>query len=297
MEKINKVLNNETFDDDKDYAKELYKKFINDDELYKEAIDDGFSNEEIYNHIGLFNDLKENRDIDRRITSLNDCYYYNHFFYFKIIRNGISFDKVYSANKYYAEFLKYSSRFIYKDFDDAFDNIKMKSIDNKRAGKLIQNCYKNRYWIYLYGPFRSGKTYLAISFVNSIIEHENYKVAFINTIARFDELIGLYFKNRNEFYEKIEGLKKVDLLVLDNFGSEYKNNYIRDLILKPILIYRSQFDNLITVFTSQYRYNDVIKMYEFNQNNNNSNLGVSELIYLFSSKVKEEIVVSTLQKY
>lgn len=78
------------------YSRELYNEFINSS-VYQECLDDGFTNEEIYNNIGLFTDLKISREKEALVKTYDDCLKYNIFYKLKIIRSGVGFDKVYDA--------------------------------------------------------------------------------------------------------------------------------------------------------------------------------------------------------
>lgn len=297
MERLSNNLNIELDKDLKDYAKELYKNLLDDTELYKELIDEGFSNQEIFDHIGLFSDLKENRDLDKRIKSFDDCIKYNHYYYFKVVRKGINFDKVFYANKFYEEYLKYCGHFIYKDFDNEFNNVTYKSIKIQGTKKAIRQKSKNNKWIYLTGAFRSGRTYLAIGMCNSfIIAHNGCKVAFINCPKRFAELVDLYFTDKDSYKKLMDSIKNADFVVLDDFGSEFKSASVRDIVVKPILLYRAT-NNLTTVFTSNFDIKEICKMYEISNKDNNASLNVKELKEVLENKVENELLVSNLSLY
>ncbi len=55
----------------------------------------------------------------------------------------------------------------------------------------------------------------------------------------------------------------VDVLVIDDFGDEYKNEFIRDSITLAILNGRAR-NNLITIFTSAFNFNEISDMYSIN---------------------------------
>ena len=296
MERLSNNLNIELDKDLKDYAKELYKNLLDDTELYKELIDEGFSNQEIFDHIGLFSDLKENRDLDKKIKSFDDCIKYNHYYYFKVVRKGINFDKVFYANKFYEEYLKYCGHFIYKDFDNEFNNVKNNK-SKKGTITAAQEKLKNNKWIYLTGAFRSGRTYLAIGMCNSfIIKHNSCKVAFINCPKRFAELVDLYFTDKDTYKKLMDSIKNADFVVFDDFGSEFKSASIRDVVVKPILLYRA-INNLITVFTSNFDIKEIRKMYEISTKDSNASLNVKELKEVLENKVGNELLVSNLSLY
>lgn len=298
MERLNNNFNIELDKDLKDYAKKLYKNLLDDADLYKELVDEGFSNQEIFDHIGLFTDLKENRDLDKKIKSFDDCVKYNHYYYFKVVRKGLNFDKVFYANKFYEDYLKYCGHFIFKDFDNEFNEINYNNIKNYPGAKSeIKKKLKKKQRIYLTGAFRSGRTYISIAMCNSYInKHIDCKVAFINCPKRFSELVDLYFNDKETFKSLMESIKNSDFVVLDDFGSEFKSSTVRDLVVKPILLYRAS-NNLNTIFTSNFNLNEIYKMYEINSKDGNGSLNVKEIKDVLDNKVENELLLSNLSVF
>lgn len=296
MERLNNKINIEISNDLSEYAKELYKNLLEDVDLYKELIDEGFSNQEIFDHIGLFTDLKENRDLDKKIKSFDDCVKYNHYYYFKVVRKGLNFDKIFYANQFYEDYLKYCGHFIFKDFDNEFNDITFKKAVNKSAKKYIKDNFNEWNWIYLTGALRSGRTYLTIAMCNEYIKREqNSKIAFINCSKRFSQLADMFFNDKETYKQLIESIKNADLVVFDDFGSEYKTISVRDLVVKPILLYRAS-NNLRTIFTSNFELKDIYKMYKLNSKDD-SGLNVLEIKAVLDNKVKNEYCVSTCSLY
>ena len=294
MERLNNKLNLVLDDDLNDYAKELYKSILDDIDLYKELLDEGFSNQEIFDHIGLFADLKENRDLDKKIESFDDCIKYNHYYYFKVVRKGLNFDKVFYANKFYEEYLRYCGHFIYKDFDNEFNNVSLKDIVQKKAKINAARELSNHDWLYLTGALRSGRTYISIAFCNNFIKkRENSKVAFINCPKRFQELADLHYSDKEAYRQLIDSIKNADLVIFDDFGSEYKTSYIRDLVLKPIILFRAS-NNLDTIFNSSFSLVEIFKLYEFSSKKEDAVLNFLDLKDALKSKIKHEIPLSNL---
>ena len=60
----------------------------------------------------------------------------------------------------------------------------------------------------------------------------------------------------------MEVLSNVPFLVLDGFGNEIKNTYIRDAIVLPLLSNRRR-NRCITIITSNYDVEDIVKLYSF----------------------------------
>lgn len=89
--------------------------------------------------------------------------------------------------------------------------------------------------LYLYGKYRTGKTYLLSAIANAMIE-KNISVVF----AYFPDLVR-NFKNSFSDYSlepKVKQLKTCGLLILDDVGGEYMTAWFRDEIFGPVLQYR-----------------------------------------------------------
>ncbi len=156
----------------------------------------------------------------------------------------------------------------YDDFPSEWDNLRLsdtKSItisnNNLTAVQaLLKAINGDKSWIYLGGERRVGKSYLAVAFVNEYLAKELGSAAVINTSRRFKEINDLNFNDKEAFNNIISELSNVDLLVLDGFGDEYINDFIRDTIVLPILNERDS-KNLLTIFTSRYTLNTVKDLY------------------------------------
>ena len=103
--------------------------------------------------------------------------------------------------------------------------------------------------IYLSGVFGSGKTYILATFANEIAKL-GYKIVFVyypDLVREIKSSIG-----KGNLEEKIEELKKVDMLFLDDIGGESPSPFIRDEVLGPILQHRV-LDELPTFFSSNLK--------------------------------------------
>ena len=85
-------------------------------------------------------------------------------------------------------------------------------------------------------------------------------ICFLNTPKRIGELNDLYFKDKERFNKRMEIYSNCNLLVLDDFANEFKNDLIRDAILFPILNNRNT-KKLMTMIVSDYKINDVVELY------------------------------------
>ena len=242
-------------------TRELYNAFVNDVELYKEVKSQGFTDQDIFDNIGHFSDLKADREKEKLVKTFDDCKKYDCFYHTNLVRKPYGIEKVYDATAPYKEHLKYIGHFIIKDFNDDYNNIEWKKLLNKSAKKAVSEEIKANNWVYLTGTLRTGRTYLAIAILNNFVSKNDERVAFIDAPKTFGMLARLYFIDRNDFEDLMNQLKECSLLVIDNFGTEVKNSIVRDAIVIPLLEYRAT-TNKLTVFTSNHDIKRIATMYQ-----------------------------------
>lgn len=102
--------------------------------------------------------------------------------------------------------------------------------------------------LYIYGPFGVGKTFVLGAIANELAEH-NISSMLVYVPEFMRELKGsIHDQSLNE---KIEVVKKVPVLMLDDIGAESMSSWLRDDILGTILQFR-MLENLPTFFTSNF---------------------------------------------
>lgn len=155
--------------------------------------------------------------------------------------------------------------FLYRDFPDEWLNRKL--IRTKNIQRLLgllkaTNTEEKKRFLYLYGDDNGGKSFASAYFLMKRVEN-GAKAAFLETNRRFDELKSLAINDKKEFEKRMNELFEVPYLVLDNFGDEFKSDYVRDQITMPLITTRSR-KNLMTIFTSNYPLEVVENLYTFN---------------------------------
>lgn len=136
---------------------------------------------------------------------------------------GASMKNIYMDDEHRFEAIKYLTHFI-KNYQD----------------------HPNQKGLYLHGSFGSGKTYLI-----SAAFHELAKKGVRSAIVFWPEFLGELKDsfNTGTFHEKLDMLKKVPLLLIDDIGAESTTGWSRDEIFCPIVQYRME-EHLPTFFTS-----------------------------------------------
>lgn len=119
---------------------------------------------------------------------------------------------------------------------------------------------KQSKWIYLYGSLRTGRSYLASAFANKAAKKSIGTICYIDVPFRFKELYDKSFNDLASYSSMLETIKNCDVLILDDFGNEIKNDYIRDGILNLILTARAD-KKLLTIITSDYTIDEIETLY------------------------------------
>ena len=128
----------------------------------------------------------------------------------------------------------------------------IKDIMNKELASTIDHFLSNtsKKGLFICGPSGCGKSTLA-GFLTRSLAKQGYHLGYVHFPTYFNE-----FGNDNN----IEELRNVDYLVIDDLGGENVTGWSRDEVLAAVLTYRNQ-NKKITLFTSQYTQDDLIKIY------------------------------------
>ena len=185
-------------------------------------------------------------------------------------KNGVV-DRNLVPCKKYLEFTNFKKRLVVADFEEGwFENQIWKDVSNiKSFSKMsVLNKYKDviknegKQWIFMKGNISSGKSFFAATLCVDAARNGAFeRIGFINVPERFKELADLAFSKNPKFDEEMNRYKTCDLLVLDDFGNEFKSDFVRDNILFPILSYRAK-QKLFTIFTSNYSIEECASMYQ-----------------------------------
>jgi primosomal protein DnaI len=149
------------------------------------------------------------------------------------------------------------SMYIPKDILEAqFENIEVEIDETSRlkAISLAQdfveqyNSGKRPKGLYLYGSFGVGKTYFLGAIANELASQRiSSMLVYVPEFMR--ELKGSL--QNSSLDEKLDLVKKVPVLMLDDLGAESMSSWVRDEILGTVLQYR-MLENLPTFFSSNF---------------------------------------------
>lgn len=135
----------------------------------------------------------------------------------------------------------------------------IKDIMNKELASTIDHFLSNtsKKGLFICGPSGCGKSTLA-GFLTRSLAKQGYHLGYVNFPTYLIDLKNSFSEFGND--NNIEELRNVDYLVIDDLGGENVTSWSRDEVLAAVLTYRNQ-NKKITLFTSQYTQDDLIKIY------------------------------------
>lgn len=120
---------------------------------------------------------------------------------------------------------------------------------------------RNPIGLYLYGPLGVGKSYLLGAACNELAKRNiaSLMVYSPDFFREMKEAIG-----DQTVHEKLQALKEVPVLILDDLGAENLSPWARDEVLGAILQYRIM-EKLPTLYTSNYNYEQLEEHLAYSQ--------------------------------
>ncbi len=203
--------------------------------------------------------------------------------------------------KKYLEQINFKKRFVLIDFGeeffDTYITTDVSNLQSKNKKEILLKYKKtaldkkSNEWIYVKGDMSTGKSFFASVLCVDAARNKAYdSISFIDVPERFKELTDLAFQKSPKFSELLDRIKNSEMLVLDDFGNEFKSDFVRDNVLFPILSYRGK-NKLFTMITSNYSIADICTMY---QTSNMSKPKVEQIRQLLTIMCKEEINLPSL---
>lgn len=189
-----------------------------------------------------------------------------------------------------AERERIKANYVYRDFDDEDLSIVTKKVNAKRnsaEGKLIACAAdKDHPWAYVTGAPGSGKSHQIIKICNDFAKN-GFSVSYLNFPQRSEEMKNLAMKDRDSYKRVMNNLSASTVLVLDDFGDEYKSDYFFDTVLLPLLLERGR-KSRITYFVSAYSLSELETIYK---NSSRTKANVRRIIDLIKQKTNGEIEI------
>ncbi len=259
---------NETADIKK-MISEMFNEIKNDKNVMSILNNLGITDEEfIKNNVATISLLKDDLDYCRDCPGFSMCNKPHHHYVFNLNYDGKRLSKVLTPCALKVKDEKINESYLVRDFIDSWRDISVAKLDKSKVRMPLIKRYKealetNRNWIYITGSHRSGKSIAAAAILNGFIKLKKGKGAYLNYPERVRQLQDYTYGNKDDFNALMNLYCTVDYLVIDNFGNEYKSEYIRDSITLMILNERAR-KGLVTIFTSEFDFDDIANMYSLN---------------------------------
>ena len=198
--------------------------------------------------------------------------------------------------------VSFERQFLVKDFADEWLDVVMSDIDKSKSKTEAMEVYmkylrnEGTDWIYLTGGIGSGKSYFAAALSIDLAKRGlkgKSPICFINSSKRILELSDLNKQKSDEFKKKLELYSTVPVLVIDDFGHEFKNDFIRDAIINEIITTRCN-KKLFTIITSNFTLDEIEVLYS------TSNAGAimsKQIVKTIKAMCKKEINLGELKLY
>lgn len=261
---------NETVDMKK-YIEELLAKLRADTDVYEKIKPLGLTNREVRDNIGRLSDFQEDFNVCKNCPGFDKCPKAIPHISMYVYKDGSYITTKSEPCSKLLEQIKIDSNYLYKEFPSEWKKSSLKKLDlsENRRPLIKEFCNivkgKSSRWLYVTGNHKVGKSFLVVTFANEFIAQGLGKVAVINAVSKFKEIADIAYSEKEFFKKEITSLCEVPLLVIDDFGEEYKNEFIRDNIVIPVLSERSH-NNKPTFFTSDFTIKEVQELYSIGKN-------------------------------
>lgn len=252
--------------DMREYISQLVNELRNDMEIYERIKRLGLTNKEVRDNIARLTDFKNDFHYCKNCPGIDKCEKSIPHLQMVLIKDGTYLTSSYEPCDKIVEKIKLDNHYLYADFPEEWKYSSTKTMDKsenrrpviKEFVKIVKG--ESSRWLYVLGNHKVGKSFMMVTFANDFVGAGMGQVAIINTPSRIKELVDLSYKDKEEFARRLLALSNVPLLMFDDFGEEYKNEYIRDTIMIPLLSEREH-HNLLTFFTSEFTISEIQKMY------------------------------------
>ena len=257
--------------DMKSYADNLLEALRADTEVYELIKPFGLSRGEVRENIGKLNDFREDYNICKNCPGYDKCPKAEKHISIYVCKDGNYLTTRSEPCKKAIEKAKIDAQYIYSDFPSEWKKSTLKKLDlSENRRPLIKEFVnivkgKSNRWLYVIGNHKVGKSYVLVTFANEFIAMGLGKVGIIDATIKFKELADCAYKQKELLNNEIQTLSTLPLLVIDDFGEEYKNEFIRDQIVIPVLNERCHNDRP-TFFASDFTINEIQRLYSVGKN-------------------------------
>ncbi len=264
---MDKVKITDLFDDNLDAAiAEQYQSLIADPRVNQEIKRLGASESEVKENIAAFIAFQDDQSYCSSCPDLSGCQKPQRHYQVRLERVGRFIERTFAPCPLLMAKMEQDRRYLYSDFDAIWKDATLALLDGKQsrtqaiAAALAVIRGQSFRWLFLTGAHRVGKSYLMVTFINELLSQGAKQAAVINAGIRFKEMMDAAINDKTGFKQLFERLATVDVLGIDDFGNEYKSDFLRDQIVYPLLLERAK-NKKITLFTSDFKIHEIGTLY------------------------------------
>lgn len=253
-------------DDMKSYIAKLVNDLRKDLEVYEQIKALNLTVGEVRDNIAKLTDFKDDYNYCKNCPGLDKCEKHIPHIKMSVKKEGNYLSTSYEPCGLIMEKIRLDNKYLKSDFPDEWKRSSIGTLDLSAARRPVVKQFtkilkdESDMWIYVHGNHKVGKSFLLVTLANEYAARNKGQVAVYNTVNLLQNLAGLSYDDKEEFARQMVLVSNVPLLVLDNFGEEYKNEYIRDQILIPLLNEREHHSRT-TMFASGFTIEEIQKMY------------------------------------
>ena len=228
--------------------------------------------EEVMNdNIDILYDFASDLNYCNKCQGIDYCVKENQLLCTKVVYKDGILERQLTPCKKLLDKMKLKGQFVVMDFDPDWLNKEFNQMDKstyrkEALKKYISYCRgKSNEWIYLTGEQGTGRSYMAAQMAIDLARKDIGPIAFLNCPQRLRQLGDMNFKNPELYQKTLDSYASVPILVLDDFGNEYKNDFVRDTMFE--ILNRRSNEKLMTFFTSDLLIDDIVTMYSNTKSN------------------------------
>ena len=264
--------------------------------------DQGMTEEVMEQNITKIYDFVRDVNYCRKCPGLKQCKKDNAYLNTKITYSYGVVDTQLIPCKEILKRVSFERQFVVRDFPDEWLDVIMSDINKSQSKTIAMEAYmkylrnEDTSWLYLTGGIGSGKSFFAAALSIDLAKRAlkgKAPICFINASKRILELSELNKQKSEDFKKKLELYSTVPVLVIDDFGHEYKNEFTRDAIVNEIITTRCN-KKLFTIITSNFGLDEIEVLYS---TSNAGAIMAKQIVKTIKAMCKKEIDLGDLKLY
>ena len=264
--------------------------------------DQGMTEEVMEQNITKIYDFVRDVNYCRKCPGLKQCKKDNAYLNTKITYSYGVVDTQLIPCKEILKRVSFERQFVVRDFPDEWLDVIMSDINKSQSKTIAMEAYmkylrnEDTSWLYLTGGIGSGKSFFAAALSIDLAKRGlkgKAPICFINASKRILELSELSKQKSEDFKKKLDLYSTVPVLVIDDFGHEYKNDFTRDAIVNEIITTRCN-KKLFTIITSNFALDEIEVLYS---TNNAGAIMAKQIVKTIKAMSKKEIDLGDLKLY